>query len=102
VTFASGPVTVARISHNGSIMLLASGNITSQLGPSYEGSGGWVTHLQMRHRSVTPLQFVDAVAQHGVEHHYAILPEDVTDAMLELAAWLRLDVIDPGVVYDHL
>lgn len=102
VSFAAGPATVARIGRNGSQLLVAGGEITDRLGPGYVGSGGWLTGLQMAHQPITPTQFLDTVVRYGIEHHYAIMPQDVTDALMEFASWLGLQVIEPREVYDHV
>ncbi len=102
VSFAPGPATVARIVRHGSQLLVAGGEITDRLGPGYVGSGGWLTHLQMAHQPIVPTQFLDAVVRYGIEHHYAITPQDVTDALMEVASWLGLQVIEPQEVYDHI
>ncbi len=102
VSFASGPATVARIHRDGSQLLLAGAEITDRLGPGYEGSSGWLTNLRMGHQPIQPTQFLDAVVRYGIEHHYAIAPQDVTDALLEVASWLGIHAIEPRSVYDHI
>jgi L-fucose isomerase-like protein len=102
VSFAPGPATVARIGRSGTQLLVARGEITDRLGPGYVGSGGWLTGLQMAHGPIRPTQFLDAVVRHGMEHHYAIMPQDVTDPLMEFASWLGLQVIEPRDVYDHI
>jgi L-fucose isomerase-like protein len=102
VSFASGPATIARLDADATRLLLAGAEITDLLGPGFEGSGGWFTNLRMMHESVTPLQFLDAVVQHGIAHHYAIVPQDVTDALTECAAWLGIDLVEAGQAHDHV
>lgn len=102
VSFAPGLATVMRIGGDGAQLLVAGGEITDQMGPGYEGSGGWLTKLTMANQPITPTQFLDAVVRHGVEHHYGVIAQDVTDALLEFASWLGLRVIEPRKVYDHV
>jgi L-fucose isomerase-like protein len=102
VSFAPGAATVARIHRNGNELLVAGGEISGQLGPGYEGSSGWLTDLHMIHQRVTPTQFLDAVVRHGIEHHYAVLAQDVTDALVEFASWLGIQVIEPREPHDSV
>jgi len=102
VSFAPGAATVARIGRNGKELLVAGGEISDQLGPGYEGSSGWLTELHMAHQQVTPAQFLDAVVRHGVEHHYAVLPQDVADALVEFASWLGIQLIEPRELRDSV
>lgn len=102
VSFAPGPATVMRIGRDGAQLLVVGAEITDQMGPGYEGSGGWLTELKMAHQPITPTQFLDAVVRHGVEHHYGVIAQDVTDALLEFASWLGVQVIGPREVYDHV
>jgi hypothetical protein len=83
-------------------LLVAAADVTDRLGPGYEGSGGWFENLRMLHRSVTPIQFLDAAVRYGIEHHYAVTPQDVTDALMEAANWLRMHLVEPREVHDHI
>jgi L-fucose isomerase-like protein len=103
VTFAADrTITIGRISRNGSLLLTAVGQTTDRLGPGYEGSGGWLTNLRMAHRPISPSEFLDAVVRSGIEHHYALVLQDVADPLLEAAAWLGLGIVQPCEVYDHM
>jgi L-fucose isomerase-like protein len=102
VTFASAPATIARLHRDGSQLLVVGAEATDRLGSGYEGSSGWFVGLQMAHQSITPFQLLDAVVREGIEHHYAIALQDVTDACTEFARWLGVHVVEPGSDCDHV
>jgi hypothetical protein len=100
--FRPGPATIARLHDSGSQLLVVGAKVSDQLGPGYEGSGAWFTGLRMAHRDVAPLQLLDAVVREGIEHHYAISLQDVSDALIEFASWLGMRLVEPGEAYDHV
>ena len=102
VSFAPGSATVARIGGSGAQLLVARGRITERLGMGYTGSGGWLTQLQMAPQPIRPTQFFDAVVRYGIEHHYALTPQDAADALMEFASSLAVQVIAAREVYDHI
>lgn len=41
-----------------------------------------------------PSHIIETIMKHGIEHHYAIVYEDIKDELLEVCKWMNFEVVD--------
>ena len=70
-------------------MLVMSGEIDPEK-PSYTGSRGWMKNLHINGKQVTTSELVQTIMVSGYQHHYPFAYGTLSDASLELAAWLGI------------
>ena len=91
--FRPQPATVLRLTDDGQQALIISADIVQGPDRGFTGVRGWFTNLTIGSEPATPLEVLDAVVRHGIEHHYAIVRGDVSEAMIEFAHWMGIEVI---------
>jgi len=69
---------------------------------SPSGSRGWVNNLRIARKDVTVRDFVNTILVKGFQHHYPMVAGDYTREMMEAAAWLCLQVMEPVAYEDYL
>lgn len=98
MVYAPGKATVARITDHGSRLFLLDGEFMGPNKPSPDGSRGWMGGLRLNQRPIDLKNLMNTVLVQRLQHHYAVVPGDVTDAMLEVSAWLDMQQV-PEVEY---
>ena len=96
--FKSQAATIARFSGNGSNLLAFSGDFTEKADRSFDGSRGWIGNLEMDHKPFAVRDLVETIMTSGLQHHYAICPGRLEDALRETASWLSVKPI-PAIPY---
>lgn len=94
MTFKSGPITITRITNEGTKIFLATGKIMDKKKKSYYGSGGWVSDLKIGFRSVSALDFVNTIMVNRVQHHFTLAFGNLTEEMIEMASWLQIQPLE--------
>lgn len=91
--FREGPVTVFRISRNGSAMFSMSANVAARDVPGFTGSRGWLRDFVIDGKKASLGDVVATVMGHGLEHHFILMAGDHGDAVAEFGAWCSMDVL---------
>lgn len=93
--FASGAVTLATLSDGGQELLVGGGRLTSgpTLGPS--GDRGWLADPEIKALPTTIPELLNTALVRGLSHHCGLVRGRWQDELIELAAWLGLEVMTP-------
>lgn len=92
--------TFARFTKEGENLFLLSGSFQNQDKPSFDGTRGWVTNLKLNGEKISSRELINTIMVQQVQHHYAFAKGDITEIMLELAAWLDCKPLEK-VSYHH-
>lgn len=95
----AGQATVLGLTPDFDSMLVLSGEIDPRK-PSYTGSRGWMKNLLLNGQNVKSVDLVQSLMVSGYQHHYPLAYGSLSDAALELAAWLDIQPI-PLQSYTH-
>lgn len=85
--FASGPVTLLRVSRDGGALFAMGGNIVEHDPSGFDGCRGWISGMTIAQEPARCVDVVASVMAHGIEHHFILIPGDHQPAALEFAAW---------------
>jgi L-fucose isomerase-like protein len=89
------PFTLMRLTDGGNRLLLATGETLGDAKPSPRGTRGWASSFKLRgEEPVTALEFTNTVVVNGFEHHFPLAMGDLSDAVLEFAAWMDIEPLD--------
>ena len=102
MVFKPQHVTFMRFTGEWDRMFLADGDIMDTQKESPSGSRGWVNNLRIARKNVTVRDFVNTILVKGFQHHYPMVAGDYTREMMEAAAWLCLQVMEPVAYEDYL
>lgn len=70
--------------------------------PSFIGSRGWMGNLTVAGEKCSARDMVATVLDQSLPHHFALGVGDQTDVLMEIAAWLDLDVIQKSTYTDYM
>lgn len=93
MVFKPGHVTVARITDEGNKFFLAEGDFIDYEKKSFFGSRGWMGNLKFKMEKITVRDFVNTVLVQRFQHHYPIVNGDFSKEIMEIAAWLKMDLV---------
>uniref|UniRef100_A0A7J3UZM0 L-arabinose isomerase central domain-containing protein n=1 Tax=Candidatus Methanosuratincola petrocarbonis (ex Vanwonterghem et al. 2016) TaxID=1867261 RepID=A0A7J3UZM0_9CREN len=91
MVFKPGLVTLMRLTDGGNRLLLVTGEVLKVQKPSVLGTRGWVGNLKLNgEEKISALEFTNTVLVNGFEHHFPLARGDLSEAILEFAAWLDI------------
>jgi L-fucose isomerase-like protein len=93
LSFMEGPVTILRISGDGTRMFVLEGDVFKSSSGTYCGSAGWVGKLTSDGEGYSAQDFVQTIADYGLEHHYPLMKGHWEKVLRELAAWSGMEIL---------
>ena len=100
LVFKPQHLTFMRITGEWDSMLLLDGKAFGKEKPSPAGSRGWIGGLRLNRKKIDVIDFVNTIFVQGFQHHYPMVAGDITEELMETAAWLGLTHV-PAVVYEN-
>jgi len=88
-----GIATIMRITGEWDKIFLSDGKFLDNKKESYKGSRGWFYDLKLNRKKINVLDFINTILAQGFQHHYPIVFGDLTEELMEIAAWLDLKPI---------
>lgn len=98
--FAAQETTLAYVGDSASEMLVVRALIEDRDVKGFDGTRGWFTGFELNGEPIELNDLVNTLVVRGHEHHYAVGQGDLTDELLEIAAWLGMRTVD-RVGYAH-
>ena len=100
--FAEGPHSILRVARSGTAAFAVEGRVEARGESGFTGCRGWVTGFSERGVACSAEDIVTSVMEHGLEHHFVLVPGLWTDDFLEFAAWAGLDRLPVIPAHDGL
>ncbi len=102
LVFAAQDATIAYVGSDASELLIVGTRIVERPVKGFVGTRGWFTDFNLNGEPIELADLVNTLIVNGHEHHYAVAQGDVTDELLEVAAWLDMSTVEPVTYKDHL
>ncbi len=100
--FAAQDATIAYVGDDASELLVVRARIEERGVKGFDGTRGWFTGFELNGEPIELLDLVNTLIVGGHEHHYAVGQGDLTDELLEVAAWLGMKTVDRVGYEDYL
>ncbi len=102
--FAPQETTVSYIGDDGSSLLVIRSDIIEHAKKGFDGTRGWFAEFELNKKPVSLMDLINTLTVRGHEHHFAVGQGDVTDELMEFAAWKGMRLIEhvPGANYLQL
>lgn len=97
----AGGVTVMGFTPNLDQILVMTGEIDPEK-PSYKGSRGWLKNIRINGKPVGVGALVETLVASGYQHHYPLVYGDLTDAAIEMGAYLGIPVMEAMAYRDYI
>lgn len=94
ICFDSGPASIFRFAGEWDQAFVAAGAFTGIDKDGYKGCRGWYGNLSLADAPISALDLTNTVMVKGFPHHYPLVRGDFTEELMEISAWLSLDVME--------
>ena len=91
--FADGPHSVLRVARSGTVAFAVEGQVRAMGESGFAGCRGWVTGFSDRGHARSAEDVVTSVMEHGLEHHFVLVPGLWANDFLEFAAWTGMELL---------
>ena len=92
--FAAQETTVSYIGDDGSSLLVIRADIIEHEKKGFDGTRGWFAEFELNKQPVSLMDLINTLTVRGHEHHFAVGQGDVTDELMEFAAWKGMRLIE--------
>ena len=92
--FDTQPASIFRFTGEWDEAFVASGVFTGQDKDNYKGCRGWYGSMTLGDAPISALDMTNTIMVKGFQHHYPIAPGNLTEELMEICAWLSLDVME--------
>ncbi len=92
--FAPQETTVSYIGDDGSSLLVIRADIIEHAKKGFDGTRGWFAEFELNKQPVSLMDLINTLTVRGHEHHFAVGQGDVTDELMEFAAWKGMRLIE--------
>lgn len=94
LVFRDGPVSVFRIARDASALFQMNSVVKGRDPNGFTGCRGWLEQFTMDEQSMTLEDVVQTVMAHGLEHHFVLVPGDISAELAEFAVWTNMDTLE--------
>lgn len=92
MVFKPTPITLMRLTDGGNRLLMVTGETLKPEKPSARGTRGWAGHFKLNGEDpISALEFTNTVLVNGFEHHFPLAMGNLSEAVLEFAAWTGIE-----------
>lgn len=77
-------------------------NIAGRDPSGFAGCRGWLDTFEIDGEAASLEDVVATVMAHGLEHHFILVPGDVSGVLCEFASWLGMDILGRIPMRGHL
>ncbi len=100
--FRPQETTITYISDDAKRLLVLYSNIIERDVKGFDGTRGWFTQFELNGEPIELWDLVNTITVRGQEHHYAVGQGNMANELLEIAAWLKMDLVEKVPYRDYL
>ena len=100
--FKEGPVDVFRIARDAGALFQMQSSVKRRDPNGFTGCRAWLEDFHIDGESLTLDDIVATVMGHGLEHHFVLVPADISAPLSELASWSGMDLLGPRKAKGYL
>jgi hypothetical protein len=100
--FAPQETSITYIGDSGRTLLVLGSQIVEKEEKGISGTRGWFTDFQLNQEPIDLWDLINTITIRGHEHHFCVGQGNVTNELMEVAAWLNMDQIEKIPYKDYL
>lgn len=85
--FRDGPVNLFRVARDGSALFQLNCSVSGRDPSGFDGVRGWLDDFSMHGEPLALEDVVNTVMAHGLEHHFILVPGDLSAVLAEFGSW---------------
>jgi L-fucose isomerase-like protein len=94
MVFKPGEVTIGRFAGECDQLFVAGGSFIEGNKHSHIGSRGWLGSIELANQPIGALDIINTILAYGFSHHYPIVSGKYQAVLIEIAAWLKMSLIE--------
>ena len=102
LVFRDGPVSVFRIARDAGALFTMTAEVSGRDPSGFTGCRGWLQGFDIAGEAASLEDVVASVMAHGLEHHFVLVPGDISGALTEFGAWAGMRPLTRRPMRDHL
>ena len=102
LVFRDGPVTLFRAARNASAMFRMTAEVRGRDPSGFAGCRGWLEGFDIDGDNASLEDVVATVMSHGLEHHFVLVPGDISEVLAEFASWTGMKTLGRRPMRNHL
>ena len=102
LVFKDGPVSVFRIARDANALFQMNCTVAGRDPSGFDGVRGWLDQFSMQGESLSLEDVVNTVMAHGLEHHFILVPGDISAVLAEFGSWCSMQTLGSRVFKDSL
>ena len=102
LVFKDGPVSVFRVARDAGALFQMNSTVSGRDPSGFDGVRGWLDQFSMQRESLTLEDVVNTVMAHGLEHHFILVPGDISAVLAEFGSWSGMKTLSACAVKDGL
>ena len=87
MVFKDGPVSLFRVARDASALFQINCTVAGRDPNGFDGVRGWLEQFSMQGQALSLEDVVNTVMAHGLEHHFILIPSDLSDVLTEFGSW---------------
>lgn len=100
--FAAQETTITYIGDDAQRLLVLQSQVIEREVKGFDGTRGWFTQFQLNGEPIDVWDLVNTLIVRGQEHHYAVGQGNISAELLEVAAWLDMNLVEKVPYRDYL
>lgn len=100
--FAAQDTSIIYIGDSGDSLLVLRSQIIDRDVKGFDGTRGWFSKFELNQESIEMWDLVNTIIVRGQEHHFAVGQGNVTTELMEIAAWLKMRLVEKIPYKDYL
>lgn len=100
--FKEGAVDVFRIARDAGALFHMQSAVKRRDPNGFTGCRGWLENFSMDGKSMSLEDIVNTVMCHGLEHHFILVPKDISAPLFEMASWSGMDILEGRPAKNYL
>lgn len=97
MVFKDGPVSVFRVARDASALFQMNCTVAGRDPNGFDGVRGWLEQFSMQGESLSLEDVVNTVMAHGLEHHFILVPGDISAVLAEFGSWSAMQTLGSRV-----
>jgi len=93
MVFREGPVSVFRVARDAGALFQMNCSVVGRDPNGFTGVRGWLHDFSMQSASLSLEDVVNTVMAHGLEHHFILVPGDISSVLAEFASWTSMQTL---------
>ena len=102
LVFKDGPVSLFRVARDAGALFQMNCTVAGRDPNGFDGVRGWLEQFSMQGEVLSLEDVVNTVMAHGLEHHFILVPGDVSAVLSEFGSWSGMKTLGSRPVKDGL